>query len=366
MGSGPSQTTNSAQSSAPWAAAQPMLQSILSTMGGLNLNPSSAQTSAAQNLQTAAGGLPTFTNATPDVNTLLSGGGASGFAPLFQGAYNTFQSGIAPLTNPNTMLNPWNTPGFGTAMNTLNTDITNQINSSAAAAGRSDSPDAEQALARGLSQGEGGLIQSQYNTNVGNLLGANQSLFNAGTGTAGNLAGLNQTTLQNMLGGITAGMQLPGLLMGPAQAQFGAANAGAQLPWQNLGWAASLVDPIAALGGQSSGTQTTTSSTNPFTTGLGALFGGMGALGSLGGTGGLPALLALSDMRAKEDIKPVGMLFEGTNVYAFRYKGDPTHRTHIGLMAQEVEQSRPDAVHEIGGVKFVDYGKATERAALAA
>jgi hypothetical protein len=29
-------------------------------------------------------------------------------------------------------------------------------------------------------------------------------------------------------------------------------------------------------------------------------------------------------------------------------------------MAQDVEQVRPDAVTEIGGVKAVDYGKATE------
>jgi hypothetical protein len=32
-------------------------------------------------------------------------------------------------------------------------------------------------------------------------------------------------------------------------------------------------------------------------------------------------------------------------------------------MAQEVERSHPEAVKEVGGVKFVDYAKATEAAA---
>ena len=94
-----------------------------------------------------------------------------------------------------------------------------------------------------------------------------------------------------------------------------------------------------------------------------ALMGGAGAAASGAGgiASGISSLAALfSDERLKEDIAPVGELFDGTNVYAYRYKGDPTPR--IGLMAQEVEQTRPDAVHEIGGFKAVDYGKATEYA----
>jgi hypothetical protein len=72
------------------------------------------------------------------------------------------------------------------------------------------------------------------------------------------------------------------------------------------------------------------------------------------------AAAMFSDERLKEDIKPVGELFDGQNVYAYRYKGDPTPR--IGLMAQEVEKRTPEAVVEIGGYKAVDYGKATQYA----
>src|ERR1700730_8668237 len=86
-------------------------------------------------------------------------------------------------------------------------------------------------------------------------------------------------------------------------------------------------------------------------------------LGAIGGAAGLGANLFgfLSDERAKEDIAPVGELYDGQQVFRYRYKGD--HRHQIGLIAQEVEQSVPDAVAEFDdGLKRVDYKRATERA----
>jgi hypothetical protein len=87
------------------------------------------------------------------------------------------------------------------------------------------------------------------------------------------------------------------------------------------------------------------------------LFSLLGSL--LGGSSGLIS----SDVRLKEDIAPVGKLRDGQNIYAFKYKGDATPR--IGLMAQEVEKTRPDAVITFpSGLKMVDYGKATEGSRL--
>lgn len=64
----------------------------------------------------------------------------------------------------------------------------------------------------------------------------------------------------------------------------------------------------------------------------------------------------LSDRRAKTDIKLVGKLDNGLNVYQYRYKtGGPTQ---IGLMADEVEKVSPDAVAtHPSGYKMVDYSK---------
>jgi hypothetical protein len=90
----------------------------------------------------------------------------------------------------------------------------------------------------------------------------------------------------------------------------------------------------------------------------GSLFGGQGA----GGAGSLAGMAAFfSDRRLKEDIAQVGTLFDGTPVYRYRYIGHNAFQ--IGLMAQDVEKTTPEAVVEINGFKAVEYKAATEKAA---
>lgn len=81
----------------------------------------------------------------------------------------------------------------------------------------------------------------------------------------------------------------------------------------------------------------------------------------LGGLFGLgSSLIGLSDRREKKDINKVGKV-DGLGIYKYRYKSESKKAPlHLGLMAQEVEKSRPEAVIESGGRKFVDYGKALE------
>lgn len=54
------------------------------------------------------------------------------------------------------------------------------------------------------------------------------------------------------------------------------------------------------------------------------------------------AALSASDRRLKDNIEPIGKLFDGQNVYRYNFKGDD--KKQIGLMAQEVEKRYPDAV----------------------
>ncbi len=82
----------------------------------------------------------------------------------------------------------------------------------------------------------------------------------------------------------------------------------------------------------------------------------MGAL--LGGASGG---LKISDERAKDDIEPVGELFDGQPVFRYRYKGSARHE--IGLIAQKVEDREPGAVVDFGPLKAVNYRRATDMAA---
>lgn len=72
-------------------------------------------------------------------------------------------------------------------------------------------------------------------------------------------------------------------------------------------------------------------------------------------------LFSMSDGYMKDDIEKVGELYDGQNVYRYRFKGSPKHE--IGLIAQEVEQRYPEAVREFGGIKHVNYETATRPAA---
>ena len=58
----------------------------------------------------------------------------------------------------------------------------------------------------------------------------------------------------------------------------------------------------------------------------------------------------MSDARVKEDIEPIGMLYDQTPVYSYRYikEIDPTGKKHIGVMAQDVQKNTPHAVIEVG------------------
>ena len=53
----------------------------------------------------------------------------------------------------------------------------------------------------------------------------------------------------------------------------------------------------------------------------------------------------------KEDIKDTGETYKGFPVYTFKYKGQG--KINTGLMAQDVEKTRPDAVFEMGDVKSI-------------
>jgi hypothetical protein len=91
--------------------------------------------------------------------------------------------------------------------------------------------------------------------------------------------------------------------------------------------------------------------------------GGGSALGDIANIAKTAAsIFAMSDERMKDNIEAVGELYDGQPIYRYNMKGSP--QTQLGLMAQDVERNgHSDAVAGLGGVKMVDYKRATDVAA---
>jgi hypothetical protein len=368
MGGESKSTTTQQSETNPWAPAQGTLTGILGQLNnylpqtGLN----GAQSNAINTITNNGASVGQYAPAVQDyTKSLLGGGGALNQTGAVNSAYDAYAKATQPLAS-NTDYNPYSTPGFSDAINTLTSDITNQVNGQFAAAGRDGSGANSQALGRGLAQGIAPVIQAQYNANRDAQQGAAGNLYNAGNTTSGLLSGLNQQDLANRgvgVGAIGAGQDA---LNSGATNALTAQTYAQQTPLQNLGLLAQIGIPIAGLGGTSSGTGTTTNQMSgaqqfaQIAGGLGSLFGS----GSGGGSTVGNILKLISDRRAKEDITQVGTLFDGTPVYRYRYIGQPAFQ--IGLMAQDVERYAPEAVGQIGPYKAVDYKLATDKAVEAA
>lgn len=199
---------------------------------------------------------------------------------------------------------------------------------------------------------------------------------------ATNIYGTNYTNERNNQ--LKAGLEAPGAANQDYTDLGALATTGAQVQGQNQ---ANIGDAMARynyttgqpmqqiqnylglLNGTGVGnTQTQTSpyyqnnSANALGMGLG-LLGGANAIGGLTSGSGLlsassmPALAAFfSDIRLKENIEYIGHE-KGIPVYDFNYRNDETKARYRGVMAQDIIETHPEAVHEFNGVYMVDYSK---------
>ncbi len=251
-GSSGSQQTQQQTVSQPWQPAQPELQNILSSLGGINMGVTPGQTSGLNALQGAAGAIPGMGPQVGNVaNQYLSGQPNA----LGQGAYNQASGALSPFLQSN-FLNPMSNPFTGQAMGTLNQDLTNQITSQFAGAGQGFGPAEAQALARGLGQGESGVLMNQFNQNAGLAQSAAaQQMASA--------LGLNTANLGNSQFGLTAANATPGAYLAGPAAQYASANAAYNTPLANIGGVAGLTLPIAGLGGQTNSQGASNTQYNP-------------------------------------------------------------------------------------------------------
>lgn len=321
-----------------------------------------------QNFGTAQGGVNAYGNA-------LGLGGAAGNAAAIQAFQNNpgynfqRQQGDAAILaqqaatggtgsgNEATALANYNQNLANTSWNNYVSNLAPYLNMSQNAAGTlANTYSGLGNAGAGIYQGMGGLQANQLAGQYGNI--ANQYTNIAGqydltANQFNNLAQQynNQAGQYDIYGGLSAN-QLAGQYTNAANIQ---AN---QLPaaYQNIGnmyYGGNASIGQGYTNAQLAAYQASANQMNALTSGLSGIAGlGIGA-GLLG---------FLSDIKIKEDIAPVGALASGETVYRYRYAGDP--RFQIGLIAQEVEGSTPEAVFDaIDNLKGVDYRRATDRAA---
>jgi hypothetical protein len=256
MGGQSTSTTTQQSQTAPWQAAQPMLQGILSQLAtGLNnTGLTGAETGALDTLQkNAAQGNPYAGQIGGYAQSMLNGGGATAQASNVQNNLSTLQSYLTPYANGSMV---GKNPALAAQLAQIQSDVGNAVNGQFAAAGRDFSGANQMAYGRGVAAAEAPVIAGQYNQDVANQLAAANSLYGAGNATANTLAGLQQQYFTNQGQGVTAAQSALDAQNYGANATLAAEAQRRGIPVQALSLLAQIGVPIAGLGQQSSGTTT--------------------------------------------------------------------------------------------------------------
>jgi hypothetical protein len=347
-GSQPAGNTTTTQTNTPWSGEEPYLTSIYSQASDLNNstppqyfpgNTYAPLTDQQKGLMSSVigygsqGGGAALNSANGAVSGILAPGGAS----------NVLNSEMRPG-----FLDPANSPYYRTAVGNAVATALPMANASFVNGNRSDSGLAQRASTSAAVDAAAGLAQNQYNTNQG--LQQNAAAIQQGNQVKAAIAApvIDQQQLSDMATGLsTAGMSQSDI-QNQINADVARYNYGQMLPWNQLG----LYEGAVTGTGNPGGTSTTTQPyfSNPTAN----VMSGLSGLGSLG----MLAFTAFSDRRLKTDIHKIGESDSGFPLYAFRYKGEPPMSMHIGLMAQDVEKERPEAVLHTPRGMMVDYLRA--------
>lgn len=334
----------------PWDYSIPYLQDFLrevGAVGGTGLTPD--QKSAYSFLKgNAMEGNPWDTQiaglATDLFNTADRSGQVNDAYGMLSGQLGDVASGkfLDPMQNPQIM----------DMLKVVGDNARSSVNQQFAAAGRDLSGLNQRRVTQGMTEAQLPILIDQYNKERANQMGAAEALYNAGTGAATTAANLDQQRAALRSSGVGMGEEALKARDYGANQILNLDQQIKQTPYEDLGMLASLLFPVAGLGGQQAGNSDTKSSstTNSSST-------TKGSSSTIGGS-----LKLFSDERLKEAKERIGYLDDGTPVFRFRYLG--SDETHMGVMAQDIEEHSPEAVsHTEDGFKMIDMRAATERAA---
>lgn len=168
----------------------------------------------------------------------------------------------------------------------------------------------------------------------------------------------NQTNIYNRLSNLAGLGQTANQVTGSLGAQ-NTANAGNFATSGAAATAAGIVGTGNSISnglGNYAGWNYLNGSASPYSTPNATSGSGIDPYGYLGGS---TSAGDYSDVRLKTDISRIGTTKGGLPVYTYRYKAGGPMR--MGVMAQEVEKVKPEAVtHDAAGWKKVDYSRLAE------
>lgn len=361
MGSKGSNTTQTSTTTRPDDQAYQMYSDILNRAQGVASTPYQAYggelTAGINGQQTAGiGGINNYANAAQNnigQATNLVQGAAS---PLTQSQIQNYMSPYTQNVVDATQAQFNNQNKIGQQQTIGNTIAQNALGGNRSAIAQAQTAGQQQMAQAPVIAGlydkayQGGL-NTAYQQYQQNPMAAGSMLGNLGV--AGQTAGLQGAGAQ-----IGAGTLQQGTQQASDTANYGQYQNAQAYPYQQLQWLAGLGTGVGSqMGGTSNGT-TTAPQPNSTSQWLGLGAAGIGAAGQAGLFSSLAPMLAFSDERLKENVESIGKTHDGQTIYRYNFKGHP--QTHIGLIAQDVEKKTPEAVHNVGGYKAVDYDAATE------
>lgn len=237
----------------PWAPTQPILKDIVGEAAPLvgKTGVTEGQQGAYNDLLAKAKAGNPYAPAIGDAATGALGYDNSAQKNMVGDAYSSLQGSLGKYAAGD-YLDVANNPQLKALMDTVGTDIQDRVNRQFAGAGRDLSGMNQQAVGRGVSQGTAGLLLDQFNKQQGLQMDAASKLYAGGTGAAGQMSELDKVLQQIRGGGI-----------GMAKSAVDAANDGSNatlaleqqmknMKAEDLALLASLITPIAGLGGTSS------------------------------------------------------------------------------------------------------------------
>jgi endosialidase-like protein len=364
-------STNTVQQADPWSGQQPYLQDIYNI--------------AAQNFSDHQPGPAYYPGSTYapmsadqyGIASRLIGNGVNGGGPALQSAQSAVTSALspgytaqtsAPFAQSNDVLsnelspgylNPWNSPSFNTVVNNTLAKAIPAATSSFTNGNRGNSGLQTRAATMAATDSVGQLAQNQYQANQAIQNSAQQQAASNYLTQQGNqikMGALAPLIDQTATSDLSTALNAAGLGQQDTQNSINAAmqqwNYGQMLPWNQLSLFENAINGTGSPGG------TTTTSQPYFSNTAANVMGGVSTAAALASA----AAMIFSDERVKKDIHKIGVSDSGFPLYFFRYKGEGPASMHIGVMAQDVEKRRPDAVsHTPEGIKMVDYAKALAR-----